>query len=97
MLGDELRSVEKIANLNNEQRESIICCLKKRDVVFQDPNCEFAMGLLGKDHDWVEQALRYPPIYYISLSRRRDFERAIRILGDILAKIGLQQYDCCTD
>ncbi len=97
MSDDEIGTVSNIAYLTEQERVGIISCLNRRNGVFQDPNCELALAMLGADQIWVEQALRYPAVYYADPSRRHEFEAAMRVLSDAFSQVQLRQRKCCAD
>ncbi len=97
MSKEEIGSVSNIAYLTEEERAGIISCLNRRNGVFQDPDSEFALALLGSDRVWVEQALRYPAVYYADPSRRHEFEAAMRVLSEAFSRVQLRQRKCCAD
>jgi len=86
-----------LAYLTEEERREVTHCIDRRNDIFQDPRCDEALALLGSDRTWVEQALRYPAVYYVDASRRRDFEAAILALGDAISQVQNRQRECCAD
>lgn len=94
---DEIELVAELAYLTEEERREIVACLNRRNGVFQDPDCDLALASLGNDRAWVEQALRYPPIYYADVTRRHEFRLAMTSLGEAISRIQYRKRDCCAD